>query len=78
MSHTPHKLVTDFPEFSDKISELKGENPHFARLLDDYNALNDEVHLAESDIMPMEDLTQGELRKKRMALKDELYKMLAE
>lgn len=78
MSHTPHKLAADFPELADKISEMKGADPHFARLLDDYNTLNDKVHLAETDVNPMEDLALNTLRKQRMALKDELYKMLTE
>ena len=76
MSHTPHRLSKDFPELADRISGLKESDPHFARLLDDYNALNDKVHLVETDVEPMDDLAQADLRKQRMALKDELYAML--
>jgi uncharacterized protein YdcH (DUF465 family) len=76
MSNTPHQLITDFPDLADKISALKLEDAHFSRLMDDYNELNDQVHLAESNINPMEDLALTELRKKRMALKDELYGIL--
>ncbi|WP_417242972.1 YdcH family protein [Celeribacter sp.] len=76
MSHTPHQLSHDFPELADAISERKASDPHFAHLLDDYNALNDKVHLAETNVEPMDDLAQSELRKKRMALKDKLYGLL--
>ncbi|ALI54909.1 YdcH family protein [Celeribacter marinus] len=76
MPHTPHQLAQDFPELADLISKRKVSDPHFARLLDDYNALNDQVHLAETNVEPMDDLAQSELRKKRMALKDELYGLL--
>lgn len=76
MSNTPHELATDFPELADKISKLKGADAHFARRMEEYHALNGQVHLAETDIEPMDDLAQAELRKSRMALKDELYKML--
>jgi len=76
MSNTPHQLITDFPDLADKISALKLEDTHFSRLMDDYNELNDQVHLAESNINPMEDLALTALRKRRMALKDELYGIL--
>lgn len=77
MSHTPHELHQDFPEFSAKITELKTSNAHFARLAEEYHELNRAVHRAETRIDPMEDLEMDTLRKKRMKLKDELYQMLA-
>lgn len=76
MSNTPHELSADFPELADKISAMKMSDTHFARLLEEYHALNRQVHRAETDVEPMDDLAQAELRKNRMALKDELYQML--
>lgn len=78
MSNTPHQLAADFPEMADKITELKASDSHFAHLAAQYDALNEEVHLAETDVQPMEDLALAELRKKRMHLKDELYRLLNE
>lgn len=76
MSHTPHKLDDDFPEMAEKIDALKASDAHFARLVEDYAEMNDQVHKAESNLAPMEELAEMELRKKRMALKDEIYRML--
>ncbi len=76
MSNTPHKLAADFPELADKIAELKASDPHFAKMVSDYADLNAEVHLVETDVHPMEDLAAAELRKKRMHLKDDIYRML--
>jgi uncharacterized protein YdcH (DUF465 family) len=76
MSNTPHELSADFPELADKISALKASDGHFARRMEEYHELNREVHRAETDVEPMDDATQAELRKKRMTLKDELYQML--
>ena len=76
MSHTPHELTEEFPEAADKIHELKESNAHFARLADEYHALNREIHRIETDLDPASDEHQTELRKKRMALKDEIYAML--
>ncbi|WP_434288191.1 YdcH family protein [Celeribacter sp. SCSIO 80788] len=76
MSNTPHQLAADFPDLAGKITELKSSDAHFATLVGAYEALNDEVHLAETDVHPMEDLALAELRKKRMHLKDEIYRLL--
>jgi uncharacterized protein YdcH (DUF465 family) len=76
MPNTPHELSADFPELADKISAMKVSDAHFSRLLEEYHRLNRQVHRAETDVEPMDDLAQAELRKKRMALKDELYQML--
>ena len=76
MSHTPHELTEEFPEAADKIHELKTTNAHFAKLADDYHELNRQIHRIETDIEPASDEHQTELRKKRMALKDEIYAML--
>ena len=77
MSHTPHELHEEFPEHVEKITELKSSDAHFARLADEYHEVNRAVHRAETNIEPMEDLAEGEMRKKRALLKDELYRMLS-
>ena len=76
MSHTPHELDHDFPEYADAISELKSKDAHFAKLMDEYHEINRAVHRAETNVEPVADLTEDEMRKKRMALKDSLYQML--
>ena len=77
MSHTPHELHEEFPDKAARIHELKGSNPHFARLMDEYHEINRAVHRAETGVQPTDDLHETELRKKRGLLKDELYRMLA-
>jgi len=70
MSHTPHELADDFPGQTDKIHALKTANAHFARLMEEYHEINREVHRAETNIEPVDQLAETEMRKKRMALKD--------
>lgn len=77
MSHTPHELQEDFPEHAERISALKEEDAHFARLAEEYHEVNRAVHRAEANIEPMEPLAEAELRKTRAALKDTLYRMLS-
>lgn len=76
MSHTPHELAQDFPEHAERISEMKQNDAHFSRLFDDYHEINRAVHRAETNVEPLEELAEVEMRKKRGVLKDELYKLL--
>jgi uncharacterized protein YdcH (DUF465 family) len=76
MSHTPHELHEEFPDFADAISALKTQDAHFARMAEEYHDVNRRIHRAETNIDPMEDLAMIELRKERGALKDKLYAMI--
>jgi len=76
MTHTPHDLAADFPEFSAKIHHLKLENPHFARLLTEYGEVNALVHRAETRIDAVSDTEEIALRHSRLRLKDQLVQAL--
>jgi hypothetical protein len=76
MSHTPHELHDEFPDFAERISTLKQSDAHFARLAERYHELNRKVHSAETNVAPMEELAEMQLRKERAALKDEIYAYL--
>ena len=77
MSHVPHELAEEFPDQIARIHDLKTNDAHFARLFEDYHEINREVHRAETDVAPTDDLHMSEMRKKRMALKDEIARILA-
>lgn len=76
MTHTPHELSAEFPEFAERIHTLKTSDAHFARLLDQYHEVNRAVHRAETLVDPVDTLIEAGLRKERLALKDEIYQML--
>ena len=77
MAHTPHDLVDEFPEHAEKINRLKLEDGHFARLYEEYFKVNEAVYHAETNVAPTDDFNETEMRKKRMALKDEIYAILS-
>ncbi|MEM7717904.1 MAG: YdcH family protein [Pseudomonadota bacterium] len=77
MSHTPHELAEEFPEHTETMHRLKSNDAHFARLFDDYHEINRVIHRAETNIEPMEDLFETDLRKKRASLKDEIYRYIS-
>lgn len=77
MSNTPHELAEEFPDQVEAIHKLKTSNAHFAKLVDEYHEINRAVHRAETDVEPTDDLHMTEMRKQRLALKDEIARMLA-
>lgn len=72
MSHVPHELVEEFPHMVQEISDLKSRDTHFARLFDEYHTLNRKIHRAETNVEPTDDYHMVEMRKQRLALKDEI------
>lgn len=77
MTHVPHELQEEFPELADRIAAQRAKDPHFARLADSYHELNREIHRGETNVEPMDDFHLEELKKKRLALLDELKGILA-
>ncbi|OAN86934.1 YdcH family protein [Sulfitobacter geojensis] len=73
MSHTPHELAEEFPELAEQMAALRQSDSHFAKLSDEYHALNRALHRAETDVEPTSDDNMVGMRKQRMTLKDEIY-----
>jgi uncharacterized protein len=72
MSNTPHTLHDEFPAEAQKISALKASNAHFARLLADYDTVNDKVHRSETRLDLLTEVEEEVLRKTRSQLKDQI------
>ena len=77
MTHTPHELAEEFPDKIEVMSQLKQTDAHFARLAEEYHEVNRSVHRAETNVEPMDDLAETQLRKQRAALKDEIWGILS-
>ena len=77
MSHTPHELAEEFPDKVDVMSALKGSDAHFAKLSDEYHEVNRAVHRAETNVEPVSEAAETEMRKKRAVLKDEIWGILS-
>lgn len=73
-----HDLIHEFPEFKDRIHDLKMNNNHFRRLFDEYHEVDHEVHRIETGAENTSDEILEELKKKRLHLKDQLAEMLRE
>ena len=77
MSHTSHELAEEFPAQTDAIHRLKESDAHFARLADEYHAINRTIHRAETGVEPVAASVETDMRKQRAALKDDIARMLA-
>lgn len=65
-----------FPEYRELISSLKGHDAHFTRLFDKHNELDQKIKNMESHIEPGTTFEIENLKKEKLALKDELYQHL--
>ena len=72
MSHVPHELHEEFPEAADKIRELNQNDAHFAKLTEEYHTLNRQIHRIETNVGPADEGFEKQLRRQRMALKDQI------
>ena len=71
-----HDLLHEFPELKDRIHELKVNDAHFAGLYENYQAVDKEIYRIEEQIETATDEYTEDLKKKRVQLKDQLYRML--
>ena len=78
MSHTPHELHEEFPEYQELMHDLKQSDAHFAKLADDYHEVNRTIHRMETEVEPVATHTEEDYRKQRVALKDQIASYLAE
>jgi uncharacterized protein YdcH (DUF465 family) len=71
-----HSLVQEFPEYKDKIHELKTSDPEFAKLFEKYDDIDKEIYRIEMQIENTSDEYIENLKIRRVQLKDQLYTML--
>ena len=76
MSNTPHTLQEEFPADGQKISALKVSDAHFAKLLVEYDVVNDKVHRSETRLDLLTEEEEEGLRRTRSRLKDQIASAL--
>lgn len=71
-----HELAEDFPEYQQRIEQLRASDPEFSRLFDAYNQVNTEVVRTEQGYENHADDYLEGLKMKRIELKDQIYSIL--
>ncbi len=56
---------------------MKISNAHFRNLANAYHELNRTIHRAETNVEPVDSMTEELMRKQRLRLKDEIFAMLS-
>jgi uncharacterized protein len=76
MSVEHHDLIHELPELRERIHELKLNNAHFRCLFDEYHELTRSIEKMEDEVTPVSTRTEEDAKKRRLHLKDELYRLL--
>jgi hypothetical protein len=63
-------------EYKEEIHELKMNNAHFAKVFEKHNELDKQIEHAENGDTPLTDMELEVLKKEKLQLKDEAYKMI--
>jgi uncharacterized protein YdcH (DUF465 family) len=71
-----HDLHHEFPEYLDFIHALQASSEQFGHLYDQYQNLTREVERLEEEDLPVDDFTIENMKKHRVWLKDQMYRML--
>lgn len=71
-----HPLAAEFLGDQDKIHQLKQDSARFTRLFIDYEQADKAVVRIENELEAASDVELERLKKTRLALKDELYRLI--
>jgi len=63
-------------EYKNEIHELKLSNAHFAKIFEKHNALDQKIEDVEAERAILTDVELETLKKEKLLLKDEAYKMI--
>lgn len=67
-----------FPEYQDLFRRLTSSDPHFSHLVDRHRDLNERIQKMESGVVPAKSAEIETLKKKKLLIKDEVYRLLRE
>lgn len=70
------KYKNMFPEFKEVIATLREQNPHFSKMFEDHAALDKEISLLEQNLVNKINDDIELLKRKKLRIKDEMYKLL--
>ncbi|MBU2759178.1 YdcH family protein [Acidithiobacillus sulfurivorans] len=74
---TEHQdLKAEFPELAGRMDQLLAEQGHFTRRYEEFNDLTAQIEHIERNDAATGSQSLEEMKKKRLLLKDEIYRML--
>lgn len=76
MSDLNHSLYNDFPQYAERIRQLKETDESFARLASEYHKLDHSVRGLEMRNVPTTDENYEQMKMRRVQLKDQILRRL--
>ncbi|ATO18861.1 hypothetical protein BS636_03860 [Acinetobacter sp. LoGeW2-3] len=70
------KLKYMFPEYRDLITQLRDENPYFARIFEEHDELDRQIAQLALDPVNLINTDIEAIKRKKLKLKDEIYRLL--
>jgi hypothetical protein len=71
-----HNLINEFPEFEQKIHELKVSDNHFKKLFEEYSDVEHKIYLINSGVEVVIDEELHKLKAHLLHLKDGILEIL--
>jgi len=71
-----HDLLHEFPQYAEKIHQLKVDDPHFRTLFDQYHETEHQIHRINTGEEVAIDEFVHELKARLLHLKDDIYSHL--
>ena len=78
LEHLDHALEQEFAGHAETIHRLKVSDPHFKALLELNHSIWREIHNIENGVTPASDDYLTSLRKQRLAILDDIAKLVGE
>lgn len=78
LEHLDHALEQEFAGHAETIHRLKVSDPHFKALLELNHSVWREIHNIENGVTPASDDYLTSLRKQRLAILDDIAKLVGE
>ncbi len=76
MGDTPHELRAEFPDKAERLHELKVSDGRASQIMEEYHAINRQIHRIETNVEPAADEILEAMKKQRLMLKDQIFALL--
>jgi uncharacterized protein YdcH (DUF465 family) len=77
VSHLNQDLHNAFPDDAEALRRLKANDSHFQALAERFDALDEEARRIETGVEPGSDVRLEDIKKRRLALLDEIAGLVA-
>ncbi len=71
-----HNLINEFPEFEQKIHELKVSDNHFKKMIEEYSEVDHKIYLINTGVEVIIDEELHKLKAHLLHLKDGILEIL--